>query len=57
MKRRLGMRDRLAWLIAVLAIGAVLYFLLPLWALIGAIAVIAGVALLLRKQRRQPSHR
>jgi len=57
MKRRLGARDRLAWLVAVLAIGVVLYFILPLWVLIAAVAVIFAVPLALRQKRRQRSRR
>jgi Flp pilus assembly protein TadB len=57
MKRRLGMRDRVAWLVAIIAIGIVLYVVLPLWTLIFAVAVIVGVPLLWRLRRRQVSRR
>jgi hypothetical protein len=57
MKRHLGTRDRLAWLVAVLAIGAVLYFFLPLWVLVGAVVVAVGVPLLVRTKRRQATRR
>jgi Flp pilus assembly protein TadB len=57
MKRRLGMRDRVAWLVAIIAIGIVLYVVLPLWTLIFAVAVIVGVPLLWRLRRRQVARR
>ena len=57
MNRRLAGRDRLAWLVALVAIGMVLYLVLPVWALVGAVMVIVGVALLIRRSRRQPSRR
>jgi predicted ABC-type sugar transport system permease subunit len=57
MNRRLAGRDRLAWLVALIAIGMVLYLVLPLWALVGAVLMIIGVALLIRRSRRQPSRR
>jgi Flp pilus assembly protein TadB len=57
MNRRLAGRDRLAWLVALVAIGIVLYLVLPLWALVGAAVMIIGVPLLLRRSRRQTSRR
>jgi Flp pilus assembly protein TadB len=57
MKRRLGMRDRLAWFVAVIAVGIVLYVVLPVWILIVAVVVIISVPLLLRLRRRQLSRR
>jgi Flp pilus assembly protein TadB len=57
MKRRLGIRDRVAWLVALVALGVVLYVVLPLWALITAVAVIVGVPVLVRWNRRQPTNR
>jgi len=57
MNRRLAGRDRLARLVAVIAVGIVLYLVLPLWALVGAVVVIIGVPLLLRRSRRHPSRR
>jgi Flp pilus assembly protein TadB len=57
MKRRLGMRDRLAWLVAIIAVGVVLYVVLPLWTLIVAVVVIVGVPVLWRLRRRQLSRR
>jgi Flp pilus assembly protein TadB len=57
MNRRLAGRDRLAWLVAVVAVGMVLYLVLPLWALVGAVVMIIGVPLLIRRSRRQPSRR
>jgi Flp pilus assembly protein TadB len=53
MKRRLAGRDRLAWLVAVVAAGAVLYFLVPLWMLVAAIVVAIGAPLFIRRSRRQ----
>jgi Flp pilus assembly protein TadB len=53
MKRRLAGRDRLAWIVAVLAAGAVLYFFVPLWMLVTAVVVAVGVPLLIRHNRRQ----
>jgi len=57
MNRRLAGRDRLAWLVAVIPVGIVLYLVLPLWALVGAVVVIIGVPLLIRRGRRHPSRR
>ena len=57
MNRRLAGRDRLAWLVALVAIGMVLYLVLPLGALVGAVVMIIGVAFLIRRSRRQPSRR
>jgi Flp pilus assembly protein TadB len=57
MNRRLAGRDRLAWLVALIAIGMVVYLVLPLWALVGAVVMIIGAALLIRRSRRQPSRR
>jgi Flp pilus assembly protein TadB len=57
MKRRLVARDRLAWLLAVLAAAAVLYLVLPLWALFAAVVIAVGVPLLIRRNRRQRRRR
>jgi len=48
MKRRLAGRDRLAWLVAVVSVGVVLYLVLPLWALVVAVVVVVGVPLYVR---------
>jgi Flp pilus assembly protein TadB len=56
MKRRLGWRDRLAWLVALLAVAVVLYVVLPLWVLVAAAVAAVGVPLLIRRNR-QRSHR
>jgi Flp pilus assembly protein TadB len=57
MKRRLAGRDRLAWLVAVVAVGIVLYFVLPLWVLVTAVVIVAGVPLLIRHNRRSRARR
>src|SRR6478672_3440177 len=43
MKRRLVGRDRLAWLVALIALGVVLYLVLPLWVLLAAVLMVLGV--------------
>jgi len=53
MKRRLAGRDRLAWIVALVALGVVLYLVLPLWALIAAVMVVVGVPLLVRHNRER----
>jgi Flp pilus assembly protein TadB len=57
MKRRLTARDRLAWLVALVAVGAVLYLVLPLWALVTAIVVGVVVPVVLRGRRRERARR
>jgi hypothetical protein len=57
MKRRLTARDRLAWLVALVAVGAVLYLVLPLWALVTAIVVGVVVPVVLRSRRRERARR
>jgi Flp pilus assembly protein TadB len=57
MKRRPTARDRLAWLVALVAVGAVLYLVLPLWALVTAIVVGIVVPVVLRSRRRQRARR
>lgn len=56
-KRSLTMRDHLAWLVAVIAVGVVLYVVLPLWVLVAAILVVVGVPLARRRKARQRSRR
>jgi Flp pilus assembly protein TadB len=57
MKRRLVARDRLAWLVALLAVGAVLYVVLPLWALVAAVLVGVAVPVFVRRRRAERSRR
>jgi hypothetical protein len=56
MKRRLAVRDRLAWLIAIAAAAVGLYIVLPMWMLVAAVLVAIAVPLLVRRNR-QRSHR
>jgi hypothetical protein len=51
------MRDRVAWLVALVAVAIALYIALPLWALISAIAVAGGVLIRIRRHRRDRAHR
>jgi len=53
MKRRLAVRDRLAWLIAVVAAAVVLYIVLPLSVLVAAVLVAVAVPLLVRRNRQR----
>jgi Flp pilus assembly protein TadB len=53
MKRRLNARDRLAWLVALVAVGAVLYLVLPVWALVAAVAAAVVVPVVVRRSRRE----
>ena len=57
MKRRLVGRDRLAWLVALVAVGVVLYLVLPIWLLVAAVLTVVGVPLLVRRNRRQRTRR
>jgi hypothetical protein len=57
MKRRLAIRDRLAWLVALLALGVVAYVFLPLWVVVAAVVLLLGVPLLLRRSGRSRSRR
>jgi Flp pilus assembly protein TadB len=52
MKRRLAMRDRLAWVVAVAAVGVAVYLVVPLWATAAAAVLVVGVIALLRRSRR-----
>jgi Flp pilus assembly protein TadB len=52
MQRRLAVRDRLAWLVALLALGVVAYIVFPLWLVVAAVVVLLGVPVLLRQRRR-----
>jgi hypothetical protein len=52
-KRRLALRDRAAWFVAVVAVGVVVYLVLPLWVVVAAVVVLIGVPLLARSQKRQ----
>jgi hypothetical protein len=51
------MRERVAWLVALVAVAIVLYIVLPLWALISAIAVVGGVLIRIRRYRRERADR
>jgi len=51
MKRRLAIRDRMMWLVALVALGVVAYILLPLWLVVAAVVVLLGVPVLLRQAR------
>src|SRR5258707_1765756 len=42
MKRRLVMRDRLAWIVAIAAVGLVVYLVLPIWVIAAAGALGVG---------------
>jgi Flp pilus assembly protein TadB len=57
MKRRLTARDRLAWLVALVAVGGVLYLVLPVWAIVAAIAAGVVVPVVLRRNRRERTRR
>jgi len=57
MKRRIVGRDRLAWLVALVAVGVVLYLVLPLWVLVVAVVLAVGVPILVRRSRRQHTRR
>jgi hypothetical protein len=57
MPRRLAMRDRMVWVIAALALGVVVYVVLPLWAVVTAVALLIGVPLLVRHRKRQRARR
>jgi hypothetical protein len=52
-KRRLALRDRAAWFVAVLALGVVVYLVFPLWVVVAAVAVLIIVPVLARRQKRQ----
>jgi hypothetical protein len=51
MKRRLAVRDRLVWLVALVALGVVAYIVLPLWLVVAAVVALLGVPVLLRRWR------
>ena len=57
MKRRLAVRDRLAWVLALVALGVVAYVFLPLWVVVAAVVLLLGVPLLLRRNGRSRSRR
>jgi type III secretory pathway component EscV len=57
MKRRLAMRDRAIWVIAVVAAGVALYVVLPIWVIATAAVLLVGVPLLLRRRRRHHARR
>jgi Flp pilus assembly protein TadB len=52
MKRRLAVRDRLVWVIAVVAVGIVVYLVLPTWVIAVAVVLAVGVPVALRRSRR-----
>jgi hypothetical protein len=45
-------RDRVAWLIALAALGVVVYFFVPLWVLAAAVLVLVTLPILVRHNRR-----
>jgi Flp pilus assembly protein TadB len=53
MKRRLALRDRMAWIIAALAVAIVAYLFLPKWVLVAGVVLLIGVPALARQRRRQ----
>jgi hypothetical protein len=57
MKRRLAMRDRAIWVIAIVAAGVALYVILPIWVIATAAVVLVSVPLLLRRRRRHHARR
>ena len=57
MKRRLAVRDRLAWVLALVALGVVAYVFLPLWVVVAAVVLLLGVPLFLRRNGRSRSRR
>ena len=44
MKRRLTMRDRYQWLVAIVAVLVVVYLLLPVWVAVVAVAAVLAFA-------------
>jgi hypothetical protein len=52
MTRRLAVRDRLGWMIAAVALGVVVYFVFPTWEVVGAVVLLVGVPVVLRRRRR-----
>ena len=57
MRRRLALRDRLAWAVALVALGVVAYVFLPLWVVVAAVVLLLGVPVLLRQSGRSRSRR
>jgi hypothetical protein len=57
MKRRLALRDRAVWLIAAVAVAAVVYLILPIWVLLVAILLLIGVPFVVRHRRAQHARR
>jgi hypothetical protein len=57
MKRRLALRDRATWCVAGVALAVVVYVFLPIWVVVGAVVVLIGTPLLVRRRRRQHARR
>ena len=57
MKRRLTVRDRLAWVVALLTLGVVAYVFVPLWVVVATVVVLVGVSLALRRSSQSRSRR
>jgi len=57
MKRRLAVRDRLAWVVALLALGIVAYVFLPVWIVVATVVVLLGAPLAHRRSIRARSRR
>jgi hypothetical protein len=53
MSRRLALRDRMAWIVAALAVAVVAYIFLPKWILVAAVVLLIGIPFAARHRRRQ----
>ena len=52
MKRRLAVRDRFVWVVGIMAVGGVVYLVLPIWIIAAALVMMVSVPLVLRRSRR-----